>query len=142
MTNTVDKSTLLKLIEIQNDLYYKSGDIVYLNNLVIPAHISDGCKCLTFSIPLRKKLDDISNFNITSLKANIRTCNTSYLTNNGAWLAEGQELVTNDLTVSWKIVSVNTNSLTVDFEYSTAWSRGTNNSNLVFEIKTGTIVLL
>lgn len=109
-----------------NDLYYKTGDTVSetftSTVLSFQGYLTSGNADLVITIPLAKRLDNITSATINSLTCNGR-CQGSYLTGlDGA----GADIVSLATSVT-ATISKQTNSIGVLFRKTGGWG-GTNNS--------------
>lgn len=79
----IDATNLNQLqTNVENELYYKSGDVITINETILSGYISDSTSAVYFSIPAVKRLDNITSATINTGNVTARTTN-QYLENNG-----------------------------------------------------------
>lgn len=111
-----------------NDLYYKAGDVVSetysMMALSLNGFLTSSNQDIYVSIPMAKRLDNITSATITSLVCNGR-CQGAYLTNLGG---SGANIASEATTVE-TFISKATNCIVARFIRSGGWG-ATNNSTV------------
>lgn len=122
------------------ELYYQPNDVVSESDTgviknVLNGYITSGSADMQVTIPLAKRLDNITSATITKMVVNGR-CQGSYLTGLDGTGGDLATLSTN-ITVH---ISKETNSLSILFNKSGGWG-GTNNSTVSLAVKEYSITL-
>ena len=120
-----------------DDLFYKSGDVVSSGDgtsyvEVFNGFLTTGNSDLVITIPMSKRLDNITSAAITALNGDYR-CQGAYLTGNG----------TDITTLSSQTIAISkaTNTIIVTFRKTSGTWGATNNSTVSLGIKTFSITL-
>lgn len=125
---------------LSSNLYYQSGDTFNLEGSInTVGYLSNGRTEISFTIPVPKFLDNITTFTATSVKANIRTVNGTYLMSS-SYVSGGQEMITNSISSIdvWKSTN---NTISFVITYNSQWENGSNNTPLSLYIHSCSIGL-
>lgn len=69
-----------KRLLIEDDIYYKNGDtFTNISNIACIGHLTSSSKDILFTLPVEKRLDNISSITINSISANIRHADGGYI---------------------------------------------------------------
>lgn len=74
---------------LNSKLYYKAGDAVTINGIRVAGYFTSGSSDFFFSVPVAKRMDNISGVTVTRLVGGIRTVRGTYangVVDSGSWL--------------------------------------------------------
>ena len=95
----------------------KSGDVISEHGRIVSGYIHDNGSRLSFTVPSRKTLKDISSILVASLRLNVALSGGGYLF---AYTSGGYDIVSDtDLTIT---ASKSNDFITIEIETATAWS--------------------
>lgn len=100
-----------------DEIRYKSGDTLSEDSCIVSGYVHDNGSILSFTVPSRKTLKDISSISVTALKANVALSGGGYLF---TYTAGGYNILT-DSALSVSVTKKN-DHITIDISTSTAWS--------------------
>ena len=91
-----------------DEMYYKAGDTYLASNIIVTGgYVTSSKKQLWLSVTLPKRLDNITNVNITSLIMSVRSVT-------GTYIIENKSLPTSDISVNTTIADNNTITLSLN----------------------------
>ena len=108
---------------IQQTFFYKTGDIITLDQDTTPplaGLLTGGNGSIWLTLPVKKRLDNITTVTCTSFSGGIR-CNNAYLGGSGTY-----DFLTNATSTDFKL-DKQTNTIYIAFNKTTGWG-GTNNT--------------